>query len=210
MRQTAITCQLHQPHDCFFFIELLFQCVVLFNKNLNETSHFLLPLVCTCRALTVSSFEGQDVTLPCKYNWGYHGKCDICWMKGSIPNNGCGTQIIYANSDGAVVSRADLRYQLKGALKKGDASLTILKARKSDSGKYGCRVHVPGWFNDIKIEVYLQIREGKYSLLDHRNRTFLHVSYLVFCFIVTFFFSTTPDLHHSAICNYYDTHCYTQ
>lgn len=88
-------------------------------------------------------------------------------MKGDIPNNGCGTQILYAYSDGTVVERENVRYQLNRALKSGDASLTILQSRKSDSGKYGCRVHVPGWFNDIKIEVNLQIREGKHSLHIH-------------------------------------------
>lgn len=88
-------------------------------------------------------------------------------MKGNIPNNGCGTQIIYAHSDGTVVERENMRYQLNGALKWGKASLTILQARKSDSGKYGCRVHVPGWFNDIKLEVNLEIREGKYPMHIH-------------------------------------------
>lgn len=149
--------------------------------------------------------------MPCKYDSRYHGTCDICWMKGNIPNNGCGTQIIYAYGSGAVVERTNVRYQLKGTLKNGDASLTILNAKKSDSGKYGCRVHVPGWFNDLKIEVYLQIREGKYALLNPRNKAFLHLlSYFVFYFIVIFFFSTTTDLHHSEICNYYGTHSFAQ
>lgn len=128
-----------------------------------KSSPLLPPLVCKCRALTIYGFEGQDVTLPCKYDSRYHGICDICWMRGNIPNNGCGNQIIYAN-DKAVVSQDNMRYQLNGALQKGEASLTILSARKSDAGKYGCRVHVPGWFNDKKIVVYLEIREGKYSL----------------------------------------------
>lgn len=158
--------------------------------------------------MTISAFEGQDITLPCKYDSRYHGICDICWMRGSIPNNGCGNQIIYANEK-EVVMRANVRYQLYGALQRGDASLTILNAKKSDSGKYGCRVHVPGWFNDKKIEVYLEIREGKYSLHKQRNRAFFHVSYFVFCFIVTFFFSNTTDLHHSGT-HYNDTHSYTR
>ncbi|MCJ8743851.1 hypothetical protein PDJAM_G00098980 [Pangasius djambal] len=109
--------------------------------------------------MTIYGFEGQDVTLPCKYNSRYHGICDICWMRGTIPTSGCGAQIIYANEK-EVVKRSDARYQLNGALQKGDASLTILSAKKTDSGTYGCRVHVPGLFNDKKIVVYLGIREG--------------------------------------------------
>ncbi|XP_047657788.1 T-cell immunoglobulin and mucin domain-containing protein 4-like isoform X14 [Tachysurus fulvidraco] len=115
--------------------------------------------VCTCSAKTVYGFEGQDINLPCKYDSAYHGVCDVCWMKGSIPNNGCGAQIIYANEK-EVVMRDSVRYQLNGNLKMGDASLTIRKARLSDSGKYGCRVHVPGWFNDKKFEVNLAIRKA--------------------------------------------------
>ncbi|MCI4389590.1 hypothetical protein PGIGA_G00099780 [Pangasianodon gigas] len=126
--------------------------------------------VCTCRSMTIYGFEGQDVTLPCKYDSRYHGICDVCWMRGSIPTNGCGAQIIYANEK-KVVMRSDVRYQLNGALQKGDASLTILKAKKSDSGKYGCRVHVPGWFNDKKIVVYLDIREAT-------QRTFTTLGYV--------------------------------
>ncbi|XP_058234556.1 T-cell immunoglobulin and mucin domain-containing protein 4-like isoform X2 [Hemibagrus wyckioides] len=113
-----------------------------------------------CTATTIYGFEGQDVTLPCKYDSGYHGVCDVCWMKGSIPRNGCGDQIIYATEKGVVI-RSSVRYQLYGNLRRGDATLTIHNARKSDSGKYGCRVHVPGWFNDKKFEVNLAIREAK-------------------------------------------------
>ncbi|KAI5090713.1 hepatitis A virus cellular receptor 1-like precursor [Silurus meridionalis] len=114
--------------------------------------------VCTCRTMTINSFEGQSVTLPCKYDSRYHGLCDICWMRGSIPANGCGNQIIYATGK-KVDMQSNVRYQLNGALQMGDASLTILNAKKTDSGLYGCRVHVPGWFNDKKIEVYLVIME---------------------------------------------------
>ncbi|KAK2864194.1 hypothetical protein Q7C36_003348 [Tachysurus vachellii] len=115
--------------------------------------------VCTCSARTVYGFEGQDINLPCKYDSVYHGVCDVCWMKGSIPNNGCGDQIIYANEK-EVLLRNSKRYQLNGNLKMGDASLTIRNARLSDSGKYGCRVHIPGWFNDKKFEVNLAIRKA--------------------------------------------------
>lgn len=88
-------------------------------------------------------------------------------MRGSIPNTGCGAQIIYANEK-QVVMRGDVRYQLNGELQRGDASMTIRNARKSDSGKYGCRVHVPGWFNDRKIEVYLNVKKGKHTVQQHK------------------------------------------
>ncbi|KAF5898631.1 hepatitis A virus cellular receptor 1 [Clarias magur] len=116
-------------------------------------------IACTRGAKTVYGFEGQEVTLPCNYDSKYHGICHVCWMRGSIPNQGCGVQVVYANEK-QVVMRGDARYQLRGALQHGDASLTILKAKKSDSGKYGCRVHVPGWFNDKKFEMYLEIMEA--------------------------------------------------
>ncbi|XP_053470396.1 hepatitis A virus cellular receptor 1-like isoform X14 [Ictalurus furcatus] len=115
--------------------------------------------VCTCSPMNIWRFEGQDVTIPCRYNSHYHGTCDVCWMRGSIPRSGCGNQIIYASGKN-VLMRGNRRYQLNGNLQKGDASLTILNARISDSGKYGCRIHVPGWFNDIKVEVYLIIMEA--------------------------------------------------
>ncbi|KAF7690418.1 hepatitis A virus cellular receptor 1 homolog isoform X2 [Silurus meridionalis] len=124
--------------------------------------------VCTCRTMTINSFEGQSVTLPCKYDSRYHGLCDICWMRGSIPANGCGNQIIYATGK-KVDMQSNMRYQLNGALQMGDASLTILNAKKTDSGLYGCRVHVPGWFNDKKIEVYLVIMEGPVSTTQQTN-----------------------------------------
>ncbi|KAF4082544.1 hypothetical protein AMELA_G00152620 [Ameiurus melas] len=116
--------------------------------------------VCTCSPMNIWKYEGEDVTIPCKYNSRYHGTCDVCWMRGSIPRSGCGNQIIYANGKKVEV-RSNMRYRLNGNLQNGDASLTILNARISDSGKYGCRIHVPGWFNDIKMEVFLIIMKAR-------------------------------------------------
>ncbi|MCJ8740723.1 hypothetical protein PDJAM_G00062310, partial [Pangasius djambal] len=106
--------------------------------------------VCPCRSITVKAISGQNVILPCKYNFRYHGKCEICWMRGEIPISGCGTEIIATDGD-KVVRRTSHRYQLDGELQKGDASLTIHGTTQKDSGRYGCRVHIPGWFNDEKI-----------------------------------------------------------
>ncbi|KAM9451714.1 hepatitis A virus cellular receptor 1-like isoform 2-T2 [Clarias gariepinus] len=119
-------------------------------------SLFLCLTVCPSRCNNVKVFSGQNVTLPCKYNLSYHGKCEICWMRGDIPYSGCGDEIIASDGD-VVVRQASQRYQLNGELHRGDASLTILSTTPEDSGKYGCLVQVPGLFNDEKIIVNLII-----------------------------------------------------
>lgn len=81
-------------------------------------------------------------------------------MRGDIPASGCGTELIATNGD-EVMRRSSTRYMLNGNIQKGDISLTILNATQNDSGKYGCRVHVPGWFNDEKNLVYLVLTQGK-------------------------------------------------
>ncbi|XP_036444980.1 hepatitis A virus cellular receptor 1 [Colossoma macropomum] len=126
------------------------------------TSSFCLLLcliVCSCGDITITGFYGQDVTLPCKYDSKYHGKCEICWLKGDIPASGCGAEILTTNGD-EVNRRTSTRYTLKGDIQSGDVSLTIVNATKHDSGKYGCRVHVPGWFNDEKYVVILLLSEA--------------------------------------------------
>ncbi|TMS17207.1 Down syndrome cell adhesion molecule-like protein [Larimichthys crocea] len=44
-----------------------------------------------------------------------------------------------------------------GNLGGGDVSLTIRQVEKTDSGMYGCRVEIPGWFNDHKHQVTLTV-----------------------------------------------------
>ncbi|KAK7130936.1 hypothetical protein R3I94_016167 [Phoxinus phoxinus] len=117
--------------------------------------------ICKCNVI-VQSFEGESVTLPCKYNSKYHGKCEICWIRGDIPTMGCGNEIIGSDGD-KVVRRASTRYNLEGEISHGDVSLTILHIKKEDSGKYGCRIHVPGWFNDKMYYVHL--------IVDDANKT---------------------------------------
>ncbi|XP_043077705.1 hepatitis A virus cellular receptor 1 isoform X1 [Puntigrus tetrazona] len=107
----------------------------------------------------VQSFEGESVILPCKYDSSYHGKCHICWMIGDIPNMGCGDEIIGSDGD-RVVRKTSHRYQMAGEIQHGDVSLTILNIQKTDSGKYGCRVHVPGWFNDKMYYVHLIVNDA--------------------------------------------------
>ncbi|XP_058614346.1 hepatitis A virus cellular receptor 1 isoform X8 [Onychostoma macrolepis] len=111
-----------------------------------------------CSDVIVQSFEGESVILPCKYDSKYHGKCHICWMIGDIPNMGCGNEIIGSDGD-KVVRKISSRYQLAGEIPHGDVSLTILNIEKTDSGKYGCRIHVPGLFNDELYYVHLIVNE---------------------------------------------------
>ncbi|KAL4659786.1 hypothetical protein GN956_G130 [Arapaima gigas] len=107
--------------------------------------------------LTVNGFVGQSVTLPCTYNAGSYGVLYICWGRGEIPSSGCNNQIL-ATDGYKVTERKSDRYQLTGNLAKGDVSLTIVKADGRDAGIYGCRVEIPGLFNDQKDSVNLIIK----------------------------------------------------
>ncbi|XP_016336559.1 T-cell immunoglobulin and mucin domain-containing protein 4-like [Sinocyclocheilus anshuiensis] len=119
-----------------------------------------------CSNGIVQSFEGESVILPRKYDSKYHGKCPICWMIGDIPNMGCGNEIIGSDGD-KVVRKKSYRYQLEGEIRHGDVSLTILNIQKTDSGKYGCRIHVPGLFNDEMYYVHLIVNDE--TSFDHRE-----------------------------------------
>ncbi|XP_044079263.1 T-cell immunoglobulin and mucin domain-containing protein 4-like isoform X5 [Siniperca chuatsi] len=118
-----------------------------------------MPIVLLLALLTVSERvssrvvgqTGQSVTLPCKYDISKHGAMFVCWGRGEIPLSGCRNLLV--STDGHRVkeeTRASSRYQLLGRLDAGDVSLTILNLTETDAGRYGCRVEVPGWFNDDK------------------------------------------------------------
>lgn len=109
----------------------------------------------------VVGYVGENVTLSCKYD-ATAGQLHACWARGVIPQSGCGQQLIY--SDGHKVkegTRVSSRYQLLGRLDEGDVSLTILNITEADAGEYGCRVLVPGWFNDKKHQIHLDVMEGE-------------------------------------------------
>ncbi|KAM6923986.1 cell adhesion molecule DSCAM-like [Xenentodon cancila] len=109
---------------------------------------------------TIITTWGTDVTLQCSYNAQYYGRLSMCWGRGSIPNSGCADELI--KSDGtSVISRLSERYLLLGDLGQGDVSLTIRQVEESDSGTYGCRVEIPGWFNDQKQELTLTVKAGR-------------------------------------------------
>ncbi|XP_059913471.1 hepatitis A virus cellular receptor 2 homolog isoform X2 [Gadus macrocephalus] len=126
-------------------------------------SGFLL-LLCLLTAaecdLVVFATVGFNVTLPCNYDVTANGLSSTCWGRGAIPAWKCSNQLIAA--DGATVrkdSQVSSRYQLLGDLRKGDASMTILNVSAMDSGRYGCRVEIAGWWNDLKHHFKLSVQE---------------------------------------------------
>ncbi|KAI9522806.1 hypothetical protein NQZ68_033147 [Dissostichus eleginoides] len=110
----------------------------------------------------VTSVSGQDVTLTCKYDFKYYGALPMCWGRGDIPSSGCNNQLIA--SDGLQVTfggGASIRYRFLGRLQDGDVSLTILNVSETDAGRYGCRVDIPGWFNDAKHQFDLSVERDQ-------------------------------------------------
>ncbi|XP_008418307.1 protein sidekick-1-like isoform X2 [Poecilia reticulata] len=124
-------------------------CCLLFWVNTGDVSAN--PIITTV---------GTDVTLRCKYDAGYYGTLPFCWGRGNIPKSGCANEVL--RSDGTnVLSRQSERYALTGDLGAGEASLTIRQVQESDSGIYGCRIDIPGWFNDQKLEITLTVNPGR-------------------------------------------------
>ncbi|KAJ8332668.1 hypothetical protein SKAU_G00424570 [Synaphobranchus kaupii] len=117
---------------------------------------YLCP-VSECSRRIVYGFVGHSVTLPCRYNAGYYGVLHMCWGRGYIPKSGCNNEIVSTNGE-TVTYRKSYRYQFLGRLNTGDVSLTIKDTVGSDAGIYGCRVQIPGWFNDQKDTVHLILK----------------------------------------------------
>ncbi|XP_025766622.1 T-cell immunoglobulin and mucin domain-containing protein 4 isoform X1 [Oreochromis niloticus] len=126
--------------------------------------------VCECDSSRVKGHTGQDVTLPCKYDRKYYGALSACWQRGEIPTRGCSNQLI--STDGLrVETRASSRYQLLGRLEDGDVSLTITNLTEGDAGRYGCRVEIPGWFNDDKHHFDLTVVDDPSGTTDAPTST---------------------------------------
>uniref|UniRef100_A0A8C2XCM6 Ig-like domain-containing protein n=1 Tax=Cyclopterus lumpus TaxID=8103 RepID=A0A8C2XCM6_CYCLU len=117
-------------------------------------------LCCCVSAESIIATVGEDVTLICNYDAQSYGKLPACWGRGAIPNRGCAEEVI--RSDGAsVINRLSERYLLRGDVGVGDVSLTIRQVEEGDSGTYGCRVEIPGWFNDHKHQLTLTVVAGE-------------------------------------------------
>uniref|UniRef100_A0A8C4SVN8 Immunoglobulin domain-containing protein n=1 Tax=Erpetoichthys calabaricus TaxID=27687 RepID=A0A8C4SVN8_ERPCA len=108
----------------------------------------------------ISATVGQDVTLPCKYPSGFYGLRYTCWGRGHCHHSGFCPKEIISSDKGYVSSKHLDRHQLLGNIKQGDISLTVVSARKEDSGDYCCFIYNPGWSEGQKQHVYLLVRSG--------------------------------------------------
>lgn len=108
----------------------------------------------------VSGVVGQPVTLPCTYSTAGGVKA-MCWGGRPCSLYSCSNQLI--KTDGhRVIFQRDKRYNLNGPISKGNVSLTIKNATQADSGMYCCRVELPGWFNDLKVNILLEVTPGEF------------------------------------------------
>ncbi|XP_054423880.1 T-cell immunoglobulin and mucin domain-containing protein 4 isoform X2 [Pteronotus mesoamericanus] len=107
----------------------------------------------------VRAFAGQSATLPCAYSSWSSGSNSMCWGKGPCPKSKCTEELLH--TDGwRVTSRRSTKYVIQGEIQRGDVSLTIFNTNEGDSAVYCCRIEVPGWFNDVKKNIRLQIRKA--------------------------------------------------
>ncbi|KAG6941244.1 T-cell immunoglobulin and mucin domain-containing protein 4-like [Chelydra serpentina] len=100
---------------------------------------------------------GQSIKLPCTYSVRQMSDLSfMCWGRGICPSSKCSSEIV--RTDGRkVISTQSGRYQLRGPITSGDVSLTISNVDHKDRGAYCCRIEIPGWFNDIKRNLNLQV-----------------------------------------------------
>ncbi|XP_021570653.1 T-cell immunoglobulin and mucin domain-containing protein 4 [Carlito syrichta] len=118
-----------------------------------------LYLTSAASEIVVMAFVGQQVTLPCVYASWSQGSNSMCWGRGQCPNSKCSQELVH--TDGAKVTwRKSAKYQLWGDIQQGNVSLTMLNPREDDGGVYCCRIEVPGWFNDVKKNIHLQLRKA--------------------------------------------------
>ncbi|NWH64063.1 TIMD4 protein, partial [Geococcyx californianus] len=128
--------------------------------------HRRLPtLIFPCSSLTahaaseavVRGVIGQPVKLPCSYQVTRQKDIsDMCWGRGPCPNSKCSNKILHTSGN-RVTYRNSQRYNLLGYVSYGDVSLTIAEVKAEDAGTYCCRIEIPGWFNDIKKNIRLEV-----------------------------------------------------
>ncbi|KFW61992.1 T-cell immunoglobulin and mucin domain-containing protein 4, partial [Pygoscelis adeliae] len=111
----------------------------------------------TASEAVVRGVIGQPVQLPCFYQVARHKDIsDMCWGRGPCPNSKCNNKILHTTGN-RVTFRKSQRYSLRGYISYGDVSLTIGKVKAEDAGTYCCRIEIPGWFNDIKQNMQLEV-----------------------------------------------------
>ncbi|KFQ43757.1 T-cell immunoglobulin and mucin domain-containing protein 4 [Nestor notabilis] len=105
----------------------------------------------------ITGVIGQAVKLPCFYQVARRKDIsDMCWGRGPCPNSKCNNKVLHTTGN-RVTFRTSQRYSLQGYISYGDVSLTIAKVQSEDAGTYCCRVEIPGWFNDIKRNIQLEV-----------------------------------------------------
>ncbi|NWS54439.1 TIMD4 protein, partial [Chunga burmeisteri] len=111
----------------------------------------------TASEAVVRGVIGQPVQLPCFYQVARQKDIsDMCWGRGPCPNSKCSNKILHTTGN-RVTFRKSQRYNLQGYISYGDVSLTIGKVKAEDAGTYCCRIEIPGWFNDIKQNMRLEV-----------------------------------------------------
>ncbi|CAH2276325.1 hepatitis A virus cellular receptor 1 homolog [Pelobates cultripes] len=106
----------------------------------------------------VTGSVGDSVILPCKYSVT-RGTTTMCWGGGSCPPSKCDNEIIWTDGQKVTRSKSE-RYRLLGDIAQGEVSMTISGVTLSDAGTYCCRVETPGWFNDVKEEITVEIQKA--------------------------------------------------
>uniref|UniRef100_U3K137 Ig-like domain-containing protein n=2 Tax=Ficedula albicollis TaxID=59894 RepID=U3K137_FICAL len=125
---------------------VLFHCMMI--------QIFIAP---TVSEAMVRGTAGRAVTLPCSYRvTRRRDVADMCWGRGSCPNSKCSNKILHTTGS-KVTFRASPRYELRSHVSFGDVSLTIGALKAEDAGVYCCRVEIPGPFNDIKRNIWLEV-----------------------------------------------------
>jgi len=153
----------------------------------------------TASEAVVRGVIGQPVRLPCFYQVMRHKDIsDMCWGRGPCPNSKCNNKILHTTGN-RVTFRKSQRYDLRGYISYGDVSLTIGKVKAEDAGTYCCRVEIPGWFNDIKQNMRLEVVRGEFwgprdtanreeSLSGYKFKIGVYVCFFcLFCFGKKFF-----------------------
>ncbi|XP_077325538.1 polymeric immunoglobulin receptor-like [Lithobates pipiens] len=126
-------------------------------------STVLLVLPALISAYRVTGLVGESLVLTCTFP-ASKNPTTLCWGRGSCSALGCNSPITKVDAN-KVTWRKSERYQLKGNLVNGDASLETNDVTLDDSGTYCCRVKTNEY--DLKREINVEIQ---HSLQDNLVR----------------------------------------